>query len=70
MANNAAIVLEHLNDRKHAIEKADAVTRQPALHQAFEAIGCSGCSTSRQAINIYDKNGYILKINVFHSKCS
>jgi hypothetical protein len=23
-----------------------------------------------QAINIYDKNGYMLKVNLFHSKCS
>jgi virulence factor Mce-like protein len=68
MANNAAIVTEHLNDRKHAVEK-DPRSPGGQGYTGFEAI-LQWVFDQSQAINIYDKNGYILKVNLFHSKCS
>src|SRR3954451_21771889 len=68
LANNAAIVLEHLNDRKHAVEK-DPRSPGGQGYTGFEAI-LQWVFDQSQAINIYDKNGYMLKVNLFHSKCS
>jgi virulence factor Mce-like protein len=68
LANNSAIVLEHLNDRKHAVEK-DPRSPHGQGYTGFEAI-LQWVFDQSQAINIYDKNGYMLKVNLFHSKCS
>src|SRR5829696_2063457 len=68
LANNAAIVFEHLNDRKHAVEK-DPRSPGGQGYTGFEAV-LQWLFDQSQAINIYDKNGYILKVNLFHSKCS
>jgi virulence factor Mce-like protein len=68
LANNAAIVTEHLNDRKHAVEK-DPRSPGGQGYTGFEAI-LQWVFDQSQAINIYDKNGYILKVDLFHSKCS
>jgi virulence factor Mce-like protein len=68
LANNAAIVFEHLNDRKHAVEK-DPRSPGGQGYTGFEAI-LQWLFDQSQAINIYDKNGYMLKVNLFHSKCS
>ena len=68
LANNAAIVFEHLNDRKHAVEK-DPRSPGGQGYTGFEAV-LQWVFDQSQAINIYDKNGYILKVNLFHSKCS
>jgi virulence factor Mce-like protein len=68
VANNGAIVLEHLNDRKHAVEK-DPRSPHGQGYTGFEAI-LQWVFDQSQAINIYDKNGYMLKVNLFHSKCS
>ena len=67
-ANNAAIVLEHLNDRKFAVEK-DPRSPGGQGYTGFEAI-LQWLFDQSQAINTYDKNGYILKVNLFQSKCS
>ena len=68
LANNAAIVLEHLNDRKNAVEK-DPRSPGGKGYTGFEAV-LQWVFDQSQAINIYDKNGYMLKVNLFHSKCS
>src|SRR5215210_7933470 len=68
LANNSAMVFEHLNDRKHAVEK-DPRSPGGQGYTGFEAI-LQWVFDQSQAINIYDKNGYILKVNLFHSKCS
>ena len=68
LADNGAIVLEHLSDRKHAVEK-DPRSPGGQGYTGFEAV-LQWVFDQSQAINIYDKNGYILKINLFHSKCS
>ena len=68
LANNSAIVFEHLNDRKHAVEK-DPRSPHGQGYTGFEAI-LQWVFDQSQAINIYDKNGYMLKVNLFHSKCS
>jgi virulence factor Mce-like protein len=68
LANNAAIVTEHLNDRKNAVEK-DPRSPGGQGYTGFEAV-LQWLFDQSQAINIYDKNGYILKVNLFHSKCS
>jgi len=68
LANNAAVVFEHLNDRKHAVEK-DPRSPGGQGYTGFEAV-LQWLFDQSQAINIYDKNGYILKVNLFHSKCS
>ena len=68
LANNSAIVFEHLNDRKNAVEK-DPRSPGGQGYTGFEAV-LQWVFDQSQAINIYDKNGYILKVNLFHSKCS
>ena len=68
LANNAAIVLEHLDDRKHAAEK-DPRSPGGEGYTGFEAV-LQWLFDQSQAINIYDQNGYILKIDLFFSKCS
>jgi phospholipid/cholesterol/gamma-HCH transport system substrate-binding protein len=68
LANNSAIVTEHLNDRKHAVEK-DPRSPHGQGYTGFEAI-LQWVFDQSQAINVYDKNGYMLKVNLFHSKCS
>jgi ABC-type transporter Mla subunit MlaD len=68
LANNSAIVFEHLNDRKHAVEK-DPRSPHGQGYTGFEAI-LQWVFDQSQAINVYDKNGYMLKVNLFHSKCS
>jgi virulence factor Mce-like protein len=68
LANNASIVLRHLNNRKHAVEK-DPRSPGGKGYTGLEAI-LQWFFDQSQAINIYDKNGYILKVDLFHSKCS
>src|SRR5688572_27367180 len=68
LANNSAIVFEHLNDRKNAVEK-DPRSPGGEGYTGFEAV-LQWVFDQAQAVNIYDKNGYMLKVNLFHSKCS
>jgi virulence factor Mce-like protein len=68
LANNAAIVLEHLDDRKNAVEK-DPRSPGGQGYTGFEAI-MSWLFDNSMAINTFDQNGYMLKVNLFHSECS
>jgi virulence factor Mce-like protein len=68
LANNSAIVTEHLNNRDFAVEK-DPRSPGGKGYTGFEAI-LQWFFDNTMAINTYDRNGYILKINLFHSKCS
>jgi phospholipid/cholesterol/gamma-HCH transport system substrate-binding protein len=68
LADNTAIVLEHLNDRKNAVE-ADPRSPGGKGYTGFEAV-LQWVFDQSQAVNIYDKNGYMLKVNLFTSKCS
>jgi hypothetical protein len=68
LASNSAIVLEHLNDRKNAVEK-DPRSPGGQGYTGFEAV-LQWVFDQSQAINIFDKNGYMLKVNLFASKCS
>src|SRR5918994_2969977 len=68
LANNSAIVFEHLNDRKNAVEK-DPRSPGGEGYTGFEAV-LQWLFDQSQAINIFDKNGYMLKVDLFHSKCS
>jgi virulence factor Mce-like protein len=68
LANNSAIVFEHLNNRDNAVE-ADPRSPGGKGYTGLEAV-LQWLFDQTQAINIYDKNGHILKVNLFHSKCS
>jgi phospholipid/cholesterol/gamma-HCH transport system substrate-binding protein len=68
LANNSAVVLEHLNNRKFAVEK-DPRSPGGQGYTGFEAV-LQWLFDQPMAINTFDKNGYILKVNLFHSKCS
>src|SRR5919112_1346036 len=67
-ADQLATFLEQLNDRKNAVEK-DSRSPGGQGYTGFEAV-LQWVFDQSQAINIYDKNGYMLKVNLFHSKCS
>jgi virulence factor Mce-like protein len=68
VANNLAIILAHLNDRKNAVEK-DPRSPGGQGYTGFEAI-LQYLFDQTQAINIYDANTHILKVDLFASKCS
>jgi virulence factor Mce-like protein len=67
LANNAAIITSHLDDRKFAAEK-DPRSPGGQGYTGFEAL-LQYFFDQAMAINIYDVNGYILKINLFASEC-
>jgi virulence factor Mce-like protein len=70
LSKNLRIVLEHLNDRDFAVEPDP---RSPdgggRGFTGLEAIW-RWIYANALAINIFDRNGYILKINLFESECS
>jgi virulence factor Mce-like protein len=68
LGNNLAIVLEHLHDRDFAVEK-DPRSPGGKGYTGFEAL-LQYVFDQTLGINIFDANGYMLKINLFHSKCS
>ena len=68
LGNNAAIVLDHLDDRKFAVEK-DQRSPGGQGYTGLEAF-LSYFFDQAMAINTFDQNGYILKVNLFVSKCS
>src|SRR5918995_2136095 len=68
LANNAAVVFEHLNDRKNAVEK-DPRSPGGQGYTGFEAI-LQYVFDQAMAINIYDDHGYMLKANISHTECS
>ena len=68
LANNLEIVLRDLDDRKRAVEK-DKRSPGGQGYTGFEAF-LSYVFDQMMAINIYDENGHILKVNLSVSECS
>ena len=68
LARNLAIVLAHLDNRRFAAEK-DPRSPGGKGYTGLEAL-LQYPFDQTQAINIFDKNGHILKVDLFTSKCS
>jgi ABC-type transporter Mla subunit MlaD len=68
LADNLAIVLKDLNDRKRAVEK-DPRSPGGQGYTGFEAL-LQYVYDQAMAINAYDGNGYMLKVDLFASECS
>ena len=68
LANNLAIVLKDLNDRNRAVEK-DPRSPGGNGYTGFEAL-LQYVYDQSMAINAFDSNGYMLKVNLFASECS
>jgi ABC-type transporter Mla subunit MlaD len=68
LANNLAIVLKDLGDRKRAVEK-DPRSPGGQGYTGFEAL-LQYVYDQAMAINAYDANGYMLKVDLFASECS
>jgi phospholipid/cholesterol/gamma-HCH transport system substrate-binding protein len=68
LANNLEIVLRDLDDRGRAVEK-DKRSPGGQGYTGFEAF-LSYVFDQMMAINIFDENGYILKVNLSASECS
>src|SRR3954447_12149457 len=68
LANKLAIVLKDLGDRKRAVEK-DPRSPGGQGYTGFEAL-LQYVYDQAMAINAYDANGYMLKVNLFASECS
>ena len=68
LAGNLAIVLKDLNDRNRAVEK-DPRSPGGKGYTGFEAL-LQYVYDQAMAINAFDANGYMLKVNLFASECS
>ncbi len=68
LANNLNIVLRDLDDRKRAVEK-DKRSPGGKGYTGFEAV-LQYLYDQMMAINIFDENGYMLKVNLSASECS
>jgi ABC-type transporter Mla subunit MlaD len=68
LANNLAIVLHDLGDRKRAVEK-DPRSPGGKGYTGMEAL-LQYIYDQSMAINAFDSNGYMLKVNLFVSECS
>jgi virulence factor Mce-like protein len=68
LANNLALVLDDLDDRDRAVEK-DPRSPGGQGYTGFEAL-LQYVFDQAMAINTFDSNGYMLKVNLFLSKCS
>jgi virulence factor Mce-like protein len=68
LGNNLAIVLNHLHDRDFAVEK-DPRSPGGKGYTGFEAL-LQYVYDQTMAINTFDSNGYMLKVNLFLSECS
>ena len=68
LSNNLAIVLKDLGDRKRAVEK-DPRSPGGKGYTGFEAL-LQYVFDQAMAINAYDSNGYMLKVDLFTSECS
>ena len=68
LTNNLAIVLADLDDRKRAVEK-DPRSPGGQGYTGFEAV-LQYVYDQTMAINAFDSNGYMLKVNLFLSECS
>src|SRR5215208_2381688 len=68
LANNLAIVLKDLGDRGRAVEK-DPRSPGGKGYTGMEAL-LQYVYDQAMAINAFDSNGYMLKVNLFISECS
>jgi virulence factor Mce-like protein len=68
LGNNLSIVLNHLDDRKFAVEK-DPRSPGGKGYTGMEAL-LQYVYDQTMAINAFDSNGYMLKVNLFLSECS
>jgi virulence factor Mce-like protein len=68
LGNNLSIVLKDLDDRGRAVEK-DPRSPGGKGYTGFEAL-LQYVFDQTMAINAYDSNGYMLKVNLFLSECS
>jgi ABC-type transporter Mla subunit MlaD len=68
LANNLDFVLKDLDDRKRAVEK-DPRSPGGQGYTGFEAL-LQYVFDQTMAINAFDSNGYMLKVNLFLSECS
>jgi virulence factor Mce-like protein len=68
LSNNLAIVLKDLNDRKRAVEK-DPRSPHGRGYTGLEAL-LQYVFDQTMAINAFDANGYMLKVDLFASECS
>ncbi|MDP9384446.1 MAG: MlaD family protein, partial [Actinomycetota bacterium] len=68
LSNNLAIVLEHLEDRRNAVEK-DRDSPGGEGYTGLEALLQYPFDQS-QAINIFDQRGYLLKLLILENECS
>jgi len=68
LANNLAIVLKDLGDRNRAVER-DPRSPGGKGYTGMEAL-LQYVFDQTMAINAFDSNGYMLKVNLFISECS
>ncbi|MBW3654336.1 MAG: hypothetical protein KY433_12320, partial [Actinobacteria bacterium] len=68
LSTNLAFVLEHLDDRRNAVEK-DKDSPGGEGYTGLEALLQYPFDQS-QAINIFDQRGYLLKLNALINECS
>jgi virulence factor Mce-like protein len=68
LSNNLAIVLDDLDNRERAAEK-DPRSPGGQGYTGFEAV-LQYVFDQSMAINAFDSNGYMLKVNLFLSECS
>jgi phospholipid/cholesterol/gamma-HCH transport system substrate-binding protein len=68
LANNLSFVLKDLNDRNRAVEK-DPRSPGGQGYTGFEAL-LQYVFDQAMAINAFDANGYMLKVDLFASECS
>jgi hypothetical protein len=68
LTNNLSMVLDDLDDRGRAVEK-DPRSPGGKGYTGFEAL-LSYVYDQAMAINTFDSNGYMLKVNLFLSECS
>jgi virulence factor Mce-like protein len=69
LGKNLAIVLEDLYDRNRAVEKDARAPGENTGWNGLEAI-LGYVFWQSQALNIFDRNGYILKVAVYDNECS
>ena len=69
LGKNLAIVLEDLYDRNRAVEKDARAPGENTGWNGFEAL-LGYVFWQSQAINIFDRNGYILKVAVYDNECA
>jgi phospholipid/cholesterol/gamma-HCH transport system substrate-binding protein len=69
LGKNLAIVLEDLYDRNRAVEKDPRAPGENTGWNGLEAL-LGYVFWQSQAVNIFDRNGYILKVAVYDNECA